>query len=112
MIVPFGTAHIFDYLDVVEKEVKKQAANIRLSKVDIFIDLLPIVGNREKTLFKFSYNKENGNIDWFVYEEFSIEEIPEHILEVMKKVYEEHKETLWEFLLPSEKKKFETVLSF
>jgi len=112
LIVPFGTSHVFDHLDLVEKEVRKLADRVKvnLPEIEVFIDLLPVAGNRKRSLLKFTFIRRNGEIDWFAYEEFSIEEAPKRVLEAVKSVYTKNKEVIIRHLLPSERRKFEFVL--
>ncbi|SMO74748.1 hypothetical protein SAMN06269117_12517 [Balnearium lithotrophicum] len=111
LVIPFGSTHIFSYLEIVDREVKKQAQRIKKNVIDVYVDILPVAGNRDKTLLKFTYNKRTDEINWLEGKEFSIQDIPHYLLENIKEVYKKNKNVFLEFLLPSEKKKFETVLS-
>jgi len=111
LIIPFGSVHVFSQLKVVNKEVEKQARKMQESVIDVYVDILPFAGNKTKTLLKFTYDRLSGTIDWTTAEEFTFQEIPSYLLSNIKRIYREHRESFLEFLLPSERKKFEAIIS-
>ena len=110
IIVPFGSVHIFNYLYLIDREVTKLVKKLDLPNPEIFIDILPVAGNRDKTLFKVNFHKESGKIDWSAYKELSIEEAPKHVLEAIRTIYKKNRKTITKYLMPSERKRFEAVL--
>ena len=111
LVIPFGSLHIFSCLEILDREIRRQAQRANKDIVDVYVDILPVAGNREKTIVKFVYDKSLNEIDWLSAEELSFQEAPDFITGNIKKIYQKHKKNFWKFLLPSERKKFELVLS-
>jgi len=109
VIVPFGM-NIFDYIDVVEKQIKKYAEKKGLDKCSVYIDTLHIPSTKENnTVLRVNYSY-GLPVNWLRYDEVLFDKLPSAIKDEIVRVYKKHENEIKSSLFPSSKSKFEKIL--
>jgi len=109
MVIPYGAAHIYEYMQALEKEIKRLSSKIKKEKIKVYIDLSPIL--KKGIVLQFDYSKKNNFLNWLSPCELTLKELPEPIRKNLKGFYEKKKKIIIESMLPSETKKFSTIIS-
>ena len=109
LVIPYGTAHIYEYGRTLEREIARIASQLEKEEIPVYVDLSPVIG--KGVVLKFKYDKKHKSFEWFPSEELSLKELPEVLKKQLKRFYERKKNVILESMFPSEVRKFTALLS-
>jgi len=109
LVIPYGAAHIYEYEQILEREIARIASQLKGEEVSVYVDISPLI--KKGIILKFNYNKECNSLEWFSPKELLLEELPESLRKQLKRLYERKRDLFLESMFPSEAKKFSALVS-
>ena len=92
LVIPYGTAHIYEYGRTLEREIARIASQLEKEEIPVYVDLSPVIG--KGVVLKFKYDKKHKSFEWFPSEELSLKEISEILGLTESRISQIHKKVI------------------